>query len=717
MLGTLLPSVLPAFSDPDPGVRMAAGFCVGQFAEFLQPEILLHADQTITALVAQIDELMPGELRCEETAQTHVVDRMCYALQVYVESMDEEDVRPYLEGVARRFELRLVSPNSSKKAMTSAILGLTACAQSAKRSFAPLALRVLTAMRRAMEQSADEWLEVRAAATDCVGVIVAAISPEEFAAASSACGQLEGFCILVLQGMALDEPELREMSFRFFANLATAMKAGFHRMLEQVFKLCMETLEGRTCRDICDSVKDPYAGLDPEEDAEDARRMREMRVPAGLLNEQLAAGHCLRSLVEASGAAFLPFAEAVVVLCLESLCGDDNGDIRELSVELLVALTKSCHASLPRDPTCALAAETRQLLDVALPALVERLEDEEKDVVATACDELTDLFHSLECWDAAEPVFTECLTGWKQFLGNELVCQQGRDEDMGLDDEDVSTADESLMESFAALLGALAAVAGPEFEPPFRPSYPKLLELVKPNSSTTPGMRASAIGAIAEVLSRMGVHVPAATVEPYARGALEACAPGLRDSDKLVRCNSLYTLGVLVQVAYHCVPDVMQATPMIAHAAVQASQAPCQTDEDRQLADNATGVLARILVTVPPAHLDEPPLSTVTLSHAFFASLPVRVDLEELLPTVACVAYLLQSPELMPFAEPIPAAKALLQGLFHPKRHLCVNKIRGQLETTALTLLQTLFHQVPEVRAAVQVPPQARAVLEMPPSA
>jgi len=447
-------------------------------------------------------------------------------------------------------------------------------------------------------------------------------------------------------------------------------------------------------------------------------------MPAGLLNEQIAAGQCMKAIIEIVQLGFIgQVAQPIVELCTDSLGGDDVGEIRELSVELLVALTKACHKAGPACPTGSLTPETKELLRVTLQSGVELLEDVEKDVVASACDELADLLHAIEhwdhVWDVGGPCFVGCMTAWRQFLGRELVCQQGGD--MNLDDEDVSAADESLMESFAALLGALADAAGEvmkirpadesvHFEPAFRPTFPRLLEIVQPGSSS-PGMRAAAIGAIAEVLSRVFYHSPPPVVAPYAAGSLKPCVAGLRDPDKLVRSNSLYTLGVLVEVSYGIVPEVLQATPNVAGAAVQALQLPCLTDEDRQIADNAVGVLARVICTVPPQHLMMPQLKGPELCRAFFGSLPIRVDLEELRPAVMCVVFVYSMEELRQFFEPIGAAKALVHALFHPKRHLCVHRIRPELEVRALQCLRSLLDGVPELKQHVVLPPQAAQAL------
>lgn len=154
-------------------------------------------------------------------------------------------------------------------------------------------------------------------------------------------------------------------------------------------------------------------------------------------------------------------------------------------------------------------------------------------------------------------------------------------------------------------------------------------------------------------------------------------------------------------------------------AALQALQAPCQTVEDREVADNATGVLARVLAEPPLDQLRElaqqlpPPM----LCRAFFASLPLRVQLEECAPVVWCLVQMASDGH--PFRElfePAPAARALHHALFHPKGQLVAHKIEGQLEAVGRTLFQQLYASVPAVQEALPplalMGPEARKVLE-----
>merc|ERR1719191_341541 len=287
MLPSLMPVVLGAFADADEAVRAAAGFCVGQFAEHLIPDVLAYHQQMMQVLLEQLPATKEGKVQ----------DRIIYALQVYVENMDEQEVLPYLAPTCEQLVLLLMSAQGAK-ARIGCVTALSSAAVVAKRQFAPFAPKVLGLLKTAMEQTADQHLELRAVATECAGSVARAIG-QDFGP------YLETFCQLVLAGQELDFAELQEASFHFFMHLAAAMEAGFAPLLPDVVKLCIDAVE----EDVLVPVEvsaDPLDGMDSDEDAEDLARARELAIPAGALERQIAAAGCLREMAVSCPAAFLP---------------------------------------------------------------------------------------------------------------------------------------------------------------------------------------------------------------------------------------------------------------------------------------------------------------------------------------------------------------------------------------------------------------------------
>merc|ERR1719409_1200238 len=74
------------------------------------------------------------------------------------------------------------------------------------------------------------------------------------------------------------------------------MEAGFAPLLPNVVKLCVDAVEEDVLVPVGASGTDPLDGMDSDEDAEDLARARELAVPAGALERQIAAAGCLREM-------------------------------------------------------------------------------------------------------------------------------------------------------------------------------------------------------------------------------------------------------------------------------------------------------------------------------------------------------------------------------------------------------------------------------------
>lgn len=607
--------------------------------------------------------------------------------------------------VERLMAVLLSSPSVRTKEGATVVLALAA--GPAGEHFFPYAPKVLEAMQHLMQQTADEYLALRGAATDCVGAIAKAIGHGAFAP------YLDSFVQLALQGMQLDYHGVRSNAFRFFDNLARSMEMAFAPLLPQVLELCTESCETEGLTAQMDTPMDALDALDPEEYDEDVRRIHSMQVPTGLLDEQLAAATCLKACAESCACpAFVSAIPAVAELCEDRLVGYFAAEIRQVALELLVACVKALHAAHPPawaggawapglPPQSPLAAEVAPLCSQVAGLLVERLaEDDDKDVVAAAADEITELVTA--CGPAAiADTFDTCLAAAAQMLQQELPCQA--DEEFGLGDEDAALQDASLMESFSSLFGALARARGPAFEPLFRPLYPKVLALIQPTTST--GMRGAALGAVAEVLQRITGE---AVAEYVAAGVVPVLAAAAED-DFTLKSNAIYTLGIFAEVAPAAVlarlGELVTAVLQAAAAVVEPS-----LEEEKQLSDNCAGALARILL----CEQARPRIPVPAVAAAFFAHLPLRVDLEELPAVVTAIVAMAHATDLRPYVDPLTAARVLLASLLHPKRDRLVRQLTPALEQTAVALLRTFLKSMPAAAGtallAPYTPEQQRAL-------
>ncbi|KAJ8759631.1 hypothetical protein K2173_009278 [Erythroxylum novogranatense] len=84
-LEPILHVVLGALRDPEEMVRGAASFALGQFAEYLQPEIVSHYESVLPCILSALDDI-----------SDEVKEKSYYALAAFCENMSEE-ILPYLD--------------------------------------------------------------------------------------------------------------------------------------------------------------------------------------------------------------------------------------------------------------------------------------------------------------------------------------------------------------------------------------------------------------------------------------------------------------------------------------------------------------------------------------------------------------------------------------------------------------------------------------------
>eukprot|EP00658_Telonema_sp_P-2_P014110 TRINITY_DN15349_c0_g1_i3.p2 TRINITY_DN15349_c0_g1~~TRINITY_DN15349_c0_g1_i3.p2 ORF type:complete len:129 (-),score=41.44 TRINITY_DN15349_c0_g1_i3:147-533(-) len=84
-LPTIIPQLLNCFNDQHLEVREAACICIGQFAEYLQPEINHSYQQLLPPLFNMLGDASPN-----------VQEKACYALYSFCENL-EEKIIPYLK--------------------------------------------------------------------------------------------------------------------------------------------------------------------------------------------------------------------------------------------------------------------------------------------------------------------------------------------------------------------------------------------------------------------------------------------------------------------------------------------------------------------------------------------------------------------------------------------------------------------------------------------
>jgi hypothetical protein len=100
---------------------------LGQFAEYLRPEILAHHVKIMPLIIEALNNPNPA-----------IVERACYAALAYCEHLDEEEIEPHIAPIMQRL-LTLLSTTNSRDLQEMCLSTMSAVAASADRKFLPYA--------------------------------------------------------------------------------------------------------------------------------------------------------------------------------------------------------------------------------------------------------------------------------------------------------------------------------------------------------------------------------------------------------------------------------------------------------------------------------------------------------------------------------------------------------------------------------------------------
>jgi hypothetical protein len=126
MLSQIVPSLISMMADSDDLVREISCFSLGQYAEHCQPEIShFHA------------QILPAVCQALQDPKQTVSGTACYIIEMFVETLSNVTVRPFLQPLLSRLGVFLQSPKPIIIEMGLAAIGATAVA--AEIDFLPYA--------------------------------------------------------------------------------------------------------------------------------------------------------------------------------------------------------------------------------------------------------------------------------------------------------------------------------------------------------------------------------------------------------------------------------------------------------------------------------------------------------------------------------------------------------------------------------------------------
>ena len=235
-LKEILPLVMRLIDDSDVKVRRAAMEGVVRLGEELPEEIGKEHKKLIPALVKQMDIAMKNMSGPDDKDNLDIIKASVTCLDVVVEGLDSENIKPYLPELMLRLS-RLFSSDifKIKIAAVSATGAIAACA---KESFLPYFEEIMNSLSAYVEIKDDkEELDLRSMTCDAMGSIALAVGPKAFQRYVQPLMQATD------EGLHLNHPQLKETSFLFWAMMAKVYKDEFKPFLEGVLRALFESLE------------------------------------------------------------------------------------------------------------------------------------------------------------------------------------------------------------------------------------------------------------------------------------------------------------------------------------------------------------------------------------------------------------------------------------------------------------------------------------------
>ncbi|KAJ4964923.1 hypothetical protein NE237_016772 [Protea cynaroides] len=601
-LEPILHIVLGALKDPEQMVRGAASFAVGQFAEHLQPEI-----------VSQYESVLPCILNALEDASDEVKEKSYYALAAFCENMGEE-ILPYLDPLMGRLLTAL--QNSPRNLQETCMSAIGSVAAAAEQAFIPYAESVLELMKVFMVLTNDEDLCSRARATELVGIVAMAVGRTRMEPI------LAPFIEAAISGFGLEFSELREYTHGFFSNVAEILDEGFVQYLPHVVPLAFSScnLDDGSAVDVDESDGDEsvngFGGVSSDEDAHDERRIRNISIRTGVLDEKAAATQAIGLFALHTKSSYAPYLEESLRILVRH-SGYFHEDVRLQAVTALKCIITTAQAVFQGHNEGAI--KVKEILDTVMNIHIKTMtEDDDKEVVAQACMNVADIIKDFE-YMVVEPYMPQLVESTLILLREQSACQQ-IESDGEIDDDDAEH-DEILMDAVSDLLPAFAKSMGSDFGPNFSKLFEPLMKFAR--GSRPPQDRTMVVACLAEVAQEMG-----APIAGYVDTVMPLVLKELASSDATNRRNAAFCVGELCKnggeptLKYYA--DILRVLyPLFG-----------ESEPDDAVRDNAAGAIARMIMVHPEAI----PLNQVL--PVFLKVLPLKEDHEESIAVYTCVCHL-----------------------------------------------------------------------------
>lgn len=693
-LPTSVQAICEGILDKDAQVRNAALFALGQFADFLQPDMGKYANQVMPILLNHLGQT--AELMALTRKDPPNLTKTFYALETFCENLEGALVS-YLPDVMRQVLLFLSAPSYRAKEL--AISAIGSAANATKEAMLPYFPQIIGDLKQYLtEHQSEQNAVLRTQAIDTLGCLARTIGASNFLPMAPECVEL-GLHLI----SAVDDPDLRRSTYGMFASVSSVLKADMTKYLEPILDhmfTSLQSTEGVVTQpvdtsgasfqlfdDLVESDDEAAEvdtdGVDDASDDDDTDDDNEQSctVANAYLEEKEDTCVAIAEMAENIGPAFAPHLEKCFTEVYQ-IADYPAPDVQKAALsclgQLTVVLFKS--ASHAGDNDLVSISDASKAASMLIAKLVEVAHIErEREVVLAALETLGLVINELKsvAFESDEQMHI-VVDLVKSAFNKELKSQCADNEIEDSDEQDEAEYDGLLVQMAGDLVPAMAkALPAERFAPYMAGLLPLFMGKLKKQSSTTD--KSYAVGTLAEAAEGLGE----VGIAPFCRPLLQVFLNAMRDKDGEVRSNAVFGLGVLIRNA----PDILEPEyPTL----LEALSTMLAREDNRHAMDNICGAVAKLIlvgVSVVPVKQIFPVL---------LQQLPLQEDFEENASVFHCICYLygLKHEE---FIRNIPSILRIILRVIH------TDQITEETRINLLHLLKSMHLSIPQqVQAILQ---------------
>ncbi|KAM8881865.1 importin-4 [Synchiropus picturatus] len=633
MLSSVLQTVCQSLSDSNQVVRSAALFALGQFSEYLQPEVSKYC--------AELMPLLLGYLSSLNEAKIGHVTKAFYALENFMENL-EKDIEPYLSTVMDTM-LSVLNNTDNPKIKELTVSAIGAIANAAKELLVPYFPPVIESLKGFLTATTDEMRTLQTQSLDTLSVLARTIGKDVFTPLAAECVQL-GLNLTE----AIDDPDLRRCTYRLYSAVSTVSPDCLTPYLTPIttfMLMALKSNEGVTAHfeedktfvllddddeddedNEKDGVNDVEISLEDDSEA-DIHDATGFSVENAYIDEKEDACDALGEIAYNTGAIFLPFLESSFQQVYE-MRDFPHEDVRRSAFGAMGQFCRTLHNVWKENCTEANYQALHKLIDVLLPCFFDTVRTEtERHVVMGVLEAMNNVIKTCKAEVFKNPAYLKEVSHViRDVLKKETACQDaGGDE--GDDDEQQAEYDSMLQECAGEGIPLVAsAVPAESFAPFLNDLLPLIISRTK--SSATVADKSFYIGTIGEILEALvGVTGGRGLAGRLSNRLLPVLVVGMKDADSEVRNNSAFGLGCLAEAAG---PIVTSDYPMM----LSVFSNMLVRESNPRVIDNVCAALCRMMIS----NVDAVPLEQVV--PAVVTRLPLKKDMEENKTVFRCLTML-----------------------------------------------------------------------------